>query len=114
MSSDKVRYMFLRNADGSPCGCLAISIDNNLVSYGLSTLNPRDKFNRKLARSIARDRLALKPFEFQLTLDVEPNMHIISSAVMEEIACNSMLPNRTRRAAERWLHANVDVLYQVM
>jgi hypothetical protein len=52
---------FLRNSKREPIGCV-VAIDKN--SIGISLLNPKDEFDRKLAKKIAigRAELGILPF----------------------------------------------------
>lgn len=107
------RIMFLRDRYGSnkgnPCGCLAISLvptggakARNDIHYQVSILNPVDKFNRSLARQLARGRLQEKPFLIG-NVSANATMHEITGIVMEAVALNDNLPKRARKAAFNWL-----------
>lgn len=100
--------MFLRDTKGQPVGCIAIRTSNltraTVVSYQLSVLNPKDNFNRSVARQLALGRLVEQPL--QVTLDRDPTMHEITSSVMTSISSLNSLPGRARRAAHLWLRNN--------
>lgn len=106
------RIMFLRNAPhpdhrlGSPCGCLAISVDrrNHRLSYQYSVLNPADQFNRKLARQLAIGRLVESPITIACPRSENLSMHNISWIVMSHLA-GSKAPVRAIKAANNWLDA---------
>ena len=102
-----VRFMFLRDRQGQPVGCIAMSVDevHHVISYGLSVLNPKDDFNRALARKIAEGRLNISPRGVVIPSGVDLNMHVISSLVMEDVSLPGT-PMRARKAALRWLEAN--------
>ncbi len=59
--SDKVRFMYIRNFDKAPVGCIAYRIllgeNEQTVKYGVSFCNPRDHFNPERARKIASERM---------------------------------------------------------
>jgi hypothetical protein len=99
------RIMFLRDASYRPVGCVAISLDrrNHRLNYGISVLNPADKFDRKLARQLAIGRLVEVPFMVALKRDEELNMHVISERVMKHVAYGAGAPSRAVRAAKLWL-----------
>jgi len=100
------RIMFLRDANDRPVGCLAISVDrrNHRVDYGISVLNPADKFDRKMARQLAIGRMVETPFHtYLMKKDKELNMHHISDCVMMHVAYVSGAPSRAVKAAKYWL-----------
>jgi hypothetical protein len=102
------RVMYLRDAKGLPVGCVAIRVSRgnrlSLVDYQISVLNPKDKFDRAVARDIALGRLAKKPLEVPVSLD--PSMHQVTEAVMIDIAEYEGSPGRAVRAALLWLKNN--------
>ncbi len=117
------RFQYLRNRDGQPVGCVAIKTsvgDFGLqVEYQVSVLNPVDRFDRTLARSIAVERLKKRPTVIQKMLGVNATMHQITSAVMTHLAKTPLeqkvagvgtdwyvqmnIPSRARKAAKLWL-----------
>ena len=104
------RIMFLRDRTGSPVGCLAIKTEEHLyrtaiVSYQLSVLNPADRFDREMARTIALGRLIERPIQIQM--HSEASMHEITSVIMNDIRNDSTLPSRARRAANLWMRTSV-------
>lgn len=112
------RIMFLRDRYGNnksnPCGCLAISLvptgaakARNDIQYQVSILNPVDRFNRAVARQLARGRLQEKPFLIS-NISGEATMHDITTVVMEAVATNDKLPKRARKAALNWLKSAVE------
>lgn len=99
------RIMYMRSVIGQAIGCLAIQFNKSegKVSYQFSTLNPKDAFNRTIARNISVGRLQKHP----ITLDVHTtSMHDISVAVMQHIVDSGTAPNRTVKAAKHWLDKN--------
>lgn len=100
------RIMYLRSEDGHPVGCLAIQMNRaeGTVSYQLSVLNPRDRFNRAVARQLAIGRLVEEPLK--LAVSKEANMHDISEAVMLDILKWQDAPARAIKAAKIWVRQN--------
>jgi hypothetical protein len=100
------RIMYLRSENGHPVGCLAIqfSPDAAHIMYQLSVLNPRDKFNRAVARQLAIGRLVEEPLK--VSLPAHSNMHAISEAVMRDIISYSDAPARAIKAAKIWVRQN--------
>lgn len=97
------RIQFLRNSSSHPIGCLAISVNrlHGELSYQYSVLNPRDEFDRKIARQLALGRLVEKPIKLALPRDA--NMHEISTVVMSDLERSSTAPNRAVKSARLWL-----------
>jgi hypothetical protein len=127
-----IRFMYLRDVKQNPVGCLAISIIDGKITYGLSVLNPLDKFDRKLARRIAVGRLTIAPMTVP-GIEHQLSMHTISSLVMRHLADNvdlrkiyvspfeftthfdedgryyklvPVIPTRVSKAAKLWLNSN--------
>lgn len=102
---NNVRHMFLRDASYNPVGCLAIQLDrrNHRLNYQFSVLNPRDAFNRKLARQLALGRLVEEPFRVNLPRNREVSMHDVTHAVMFHLLNNGKAPTRAVKAAKFWL-----------
>jgi len=97
--------MYLRAPNGMPVGCIACQVKrtgNDYVgSYQLSVLNPSDKFNRGVARQLAKGRLLENPHFVQLP--TVPSMHEVTERIMRSITLNNGAPTRARKAAQRWL-----------
>lgn len=100
------RIMYLRSEIGHPVGCLAIQLNRHdgQISYGLSVLNPRDRFNRAVARQLALGRLVEEPFKVNISR--EATMHDISEAVMKDILKYKDAPTRAIKAARLWVRQN--------
>lgn len=101
---NRVRFMFLRDRQGAPQGCLAIQVSPNkeLITYQFSVLNPIDRFDRALARDLSAGRLITAP------IVVKPSkraysVHVITNAVMQHLSKSPLAPSRARRAAKLWL-----------
>lgn len=110
--NSKVRYMYVRDNNYEPVGCVAITVDRDhyQVSYGLSVRNPVDavdpayrsiKFDRSKAQSLALRRLLESPQHAWITK--RATQHEISAAVMKGIIASGSAPSRAVRFAKRWL-----------
>ncbi len=73
IDESKVKYLYIRDKNRFPVGCIAYIIHRGIINYGLSTYNPRDKFNKQWARDIACARLTTKPKGFAVSTDEHPN-----------------------------------------
>lgn len=98
-----VRIMFLRDQANQPQGCIALTVspDEQFAYYRLSVLNPVDRFNREISRSIAIGRLVQGGIPVRLAKPL--NMHSISRAIMEDIIKAPSTPTRAIKAAKHWL-----------
>lgn len=112
--SSKIRYMYLRDENNGPVGCLAIQLHRkkHYLEYQLSVLNPVDKrhpitgknlpFNRAVARQLAVGRLVESPIEMYLPEDA--TMNEISLLVMQDLVdIRGYVPSRAIKAAKLWL-----------
>ena len=112
------RIMYLRDSyymdrngvihPGQPIGCLAIQAKGKKISFGLSVLNPNDKFNRTTANELACHRMKEKPHAFNVVGigNNQLTMHNITESVMRYLASEDV-PARARRAAKLWLQTNL-------
>jgi hypothetical protein len=100
------RIMYLRSDNGHPVGCLAIQLNRHSgqISYALSVLNPKDRFNRPVARQLALGRLLEEPLK--VDVNREATMHDISEAVMKDILRYKDAPTRAIKAARLWIRQN--------
>ena len=101
------RVMFLRSEQGRPVGCLAIKLNRKArtLEYGVSVLNPADKFDRKVARQLAIGRMTETPTTIGPVL-YDLSMHEISRVVMLTISMDRTMPTRAVKAARLWLSTN--------
>jgi hypothetical protein len=115
--TDTTRIFYLRDETGFPIATVATDLLMTLegvavgVVYGIAIWNPKDKFNKALSREIAIGRMDLNG----KILNVRENF---KSAVMADIADRKalneghdeaiLMPNKVRRAAERWLIRNMN------
>lgn len=119
-----IKYTFLRKDNGHANGCIAYELDltNNTVTYGVSSLSPKDRFNRSLARDLAKNNM-----KYVLTItfksagllykDILENIIAIdkmdSIVIKNHLSTLSTLPtpkrnfnSRVIRSAKRWLRLN--------
>jgi carbohydrate-selective porin OprB len=109
---ESIRYMYVRDANQEPVGCVAISVNRsaNRAEYAISVRNPVDafdnnqrrvKFNRMMAQDLAMARLRLKP---EIAY-IPPNasQHEITASVLGDIIASGSAPARAVRFAKRWL-----------
>lgn len=103
---DNFRIMFLRDRVGAPVGCIAMTLSHksDQVKYQVSTLNPVDNFDRKVARQLAIGRLMESP-RF-LNLPKRTSLHDMTALVVRDIATSKAFPDRSVKAAKRWLRKN--------
>jgi len=102
----KHQIFYLRDRNGQPVGCLAyVHFNDGQVDYQLSFLNPRDKFNREVARTIAIGRLIETP----LTINVRKShsRHDSIRSILNVVRKDSSIPSRARRAASLWLRSEI-------
>jgi len=98
------RVMFLRDTNNHPVGCVAMQLFVDKVYYQLSTLNPNDDFDRRMARHLAIGRLVEAPFTVHVN---KSNIHDTVRAVMMHLIGNDALPKRSRLSAKRWVKENL-------
>jgi len=114
--SREIRVMYLRDVKGQPVGCVACQVKRDghdyVGSYQLSVLNPADKFNRGVARQLAKGRLLENPIRFNLP--IAPSTHEVTEAMMRSIASDKDLPTRAQKAATRWLDSSNEKLDEIM
>lgn len=102
------RIQYLKDENGHYVGCIAIQEhpenhdeDRYLVEYRVSALNPADKFDKDVGRQLAIGRMVEAPYCVYVAR--QPSMHGVSIVIMRDIARDSTLPSRVRRAAKFWL-----------
>lgn len=72
----------------------------------MSTLNPSDDFNRKVAQDLAVGRLIRHPFKLDLSNEEEEiTCHLITQKIFEQL-WNSKLPSRARTSIKKWMVEN--------
>jgi len=110
--NNKIRFTYLRDHNEHPIACVAVMFEPNTkqLIYGISTLNPSDTFNKKVARDLAVGRLVQKPS--RLTLHIpkhEITAHEITRRVLKDLLMwgHEELPNRTRKGAQKWLQESL-------
>lgn len=115
MTSNKAsttKTMYLRNAKGHAVGCVVSrrvnsTIEQDLVEYEISVLNPVDKFNRKLGREIALGRLNTHPRELHISCKASGKQ--AARQILADIGgwpMGNSVPNRAIKAALTMLLAD--------
>ena len=102
------RIQYLKDENGHYVGCIAIqehpeNHDDSryLVEYRVSSLHPTDSFDKDVGRQLAIGRMVEAPYCVYVSKN--PSMHEVSIVIMRDIARDSTLPSRVRRAARIWL-----------
>jgi len=105
--TNQTRFMYLRDNNNQPVGCLAVQYDKDSgsTSYQVSTLNPHDRFDRARGRTIAEARLAKRPKS--LTVQAK-TLHEVYRAVLENLKADKEFPLRTVEAAKAWLNVKLN------
>jgi hypothetical protein len=117
---NKLRFMYVRDANLEPCGCIAITINRgkNRAEYGLSMRNPADakddynrrvKFDRKLAQKLAEIDMSPRSARImppRVYIPSDANMHDISEAVLKDIVARGEAPSSAVKFAKRWLRTS--------
>lgn len=98
------RVMFLRGRNNHPVGCVAMQLFGDRAVYQVSTLNPSDNFDRRMARQLAIGRLVESPIH--LVTGSQDSVHDTTKAIMKHMSDNILLPKRSRVAAKRWINEN--------
>jgi len=115
MSTNVIRYMYIRDSKRNPIGCLSIKIDRNKnrLQYGLSMRNPVDavdrngksvRFDRVLAQKLAADNLLTRAKSLFISADA--NMHDATTAIMRDLLAHKSAPSGSLKFAQRWLKIN--------
>lgn len=103
------RIQYLKDEGGHYVGCIAIherpdlevSGGRYVVEYRVSTVNPLDEFDKDVGRQLALGRMLEAPYVVHVAH--RPSMHEVGIVVMRDIAKDSTLPSRVRKAAKNWL-----------
>lgn len=108
------RITYLRDENEQPIVCLAFDCakDSNTVDYQMAVLHPNDKFDRKIAISVATGRLHKTPFRIDVKFDPVADgsvfaptlnkMQIIRRAIMQDLAERQGVPRRAAKLAQQW------------
>lgn len=92
---------------GAPVGCVASQLIGDTVSFAVSVCSLKDGWSKKIARTMAYDRLRKKdthPRFASYTGSVSAQQKPVKAEVMRQIASNANIPRHARKAAEQWLH----------
>jgi len=109
----KVRFFYLRDRykasndsqNGNPIGCVAstINYDEGTISYNVSMVNPKDKFNKSLAREISVVRLDQRPISVSLPFKEKLNGHELHKILMKNIVLHGPSTS-AKKSAQKWLN----------
>lgn len=104
MEPSKERIFYLRDKNHFPVACVASSVENNVLHYGVSTHNPLDVYNKPLARKMALIRLHSKelPEKFGGMVECQDPKQA-KQALLNAINKNTKVAQRARDAAKLWL-----------
>lgn len=97
---NKFKFMFIRGEHNFPIGCIAMCKFSDRIEYQVSTLNPRDRFDRRLARQLALGRLVENPIKLP---NATQKLDEAYRFIMTDIKNNEDMPKRARSAAKNWL-----------
>lgn len=102
------RVQYLKDENGQYVGTIAIQEhpehehdSRYLVEYRVSAVHPIDKFDKDVGRQLALGRVLEAPY--CVFVNRNPSMHEVGIVIMRDIARDSTLPSRVRRAAKNWL-----------
>lgn len=98
---------------GSPVGCIASELVGDTVYYAVSVCSVKDKWNKRIARTMAIDRLRNRDRNIR-RLSHNPNFKShagsvsvqakpVKIEVLKRVAADPDIPRHARRAAETWL-----------
>lgn len=110
-TNSNYKIMFLRGSNNFPVGCVAFfssrnSASNSLtINYQVSTLNPSDAFDRRVARQLAIGRLVERPIVISTALHNNSSYNDTVNLIMKDMINRSEIPNRSREAAIKWVNA---------
>lgn len=93
------RFVFVRYLPGAvPTGCLAYRVNSDMgrVEYEVSTHDPSDPFDRKMARDVASGRLDKHPRFFKFNKLSPPSLDFIIEGMYKDLA-NSPKQNSQRK-----------------
>lgn len=104
------KYFFLRDERRTPVGCVASKWKNNRLYVGLSTWNPKDRFDRREAKLIAFKRMSEMRAYWNASSLVGKNVKLEIMRYIVEGKDGHVwpIPHRARKAAQLW----IDNLYR--
>jgi hypothetical protein len=81
-----VRFTFVRDENNLPVGCIAYRLHDGRFEYEVSIHNPKDNFDRKMARKVAEGRLNKHPMLVSFDPLIMPKMpQLLRSAALNMI-----------------------------
>lgn len=109
METREPKFTYIRNEKGFPVACLAYTREDGLFKYAVSVHNPKDKFDREMARKVAGGRLLKNESSSCMGIPLEDEFKDWSTKdciqfVMEQFADEDyMFPTRLQKAAKQYL-----------
>jgi hypothetical protein len=104
------KFVYLRqaptpsNKKGEPVGCVAFTLDGDVLNFGVSVQHPSDAFDVKKAKGLALQRLIKAPNPSTFKSETDPvDSNVVIHHVMTLLVSTSGLPTRARKAAKMWL-----------
>jgi hypothetical protein len=100
--SDSARLVYIRDENKFPVGCIAFKVNGDVIQFGYSIWNPKDKYNRSIARKIAMGRLEGKkdkqPSECTCAYTGTKSIHDVMRSLFTTLSLRTDLPKRIRRS----------------
>lgn len=102
METREPKFTYIRNEKGFPVACLAYTREGDQFKYAVSVHNPKDKFNREMARKVAGGRLLKNPSLLHLL--EEDTLKDALEVIMRSFSCEVLgAPTRLQKAAKQYL-----------
>lgn len=102
METREPKFTYIRNEKGFPVACLAYTREGDLFKYAVSVHNPKDKFDREMARKVAGGRLLKTPSK--LHLHEGETLKDALSLIMSAFSAEEWgAPARLQKAARQYL-----------
>jgi len=94
-----MKLFYLHNKNNFPVACVASDLKpDGSILVAVSTYNPIDPFDKRVARDVAIGRLASGRHFFCINAS-----NNVKARILELIAGSEYIPNRTKVAARLWL-----------
>ncbi len=94
---------------GYPIGCISYNIENNVVYFGISDFNPKDKLNLKLGREIANGRRLSGKWKFGMNEPLkgrELDEFILKHVYDAAAGSNLKVGDKLRKGISRFISMN--------
>jgi hypothetical protein len=91
-----IKFSYMRDSENRPLACVCFESSNGVVNYGVSFWNPKDKFDKRVAREVAYGRLQKHPgnYTFENTWSF--------NSLFSFIVNNEKVPARLKRAVKSY------------